>query len=34
MTNDYSDEYNGAMIKIKFQHMNAKREFLLAKLIN
>jgi hypothetical protein len=32
--NDYSEEYNDAVFKIKFQHMNAKREFLVAKLLN
>ena len=32
--NDYSEEYNGAVFKVKFQHMTAKREFLLAKLLN
>jgi cation transport regulator ChaC len=32
--NDYSEEYNGVVFKVKFQHMNARREFLLAKLLN
>jgi hypothetical protein len=32
--NDYSEEYNGAVFKVKFQHYNAKREFLLSKLLN
>ena len=32
--NDYSEEYNGAIFKIKFQHMASRREFLTAKLLN
>lgn len=32
--NDYTEEYNGVVFKVKFQHMQARREFLLAKLLN
>jgi hypothetical protein len=34
ITNDYSDEYNGLIFKVKYQHMNARREFLTGKLLN
>lgn len=32
--NDYSEEYNGVVFKVKFQHMQQRREFLTAKLLN
>ena len=34
VSNDYNEEYNGAVFKIKFQHMRAKREIMLSKLLN
>lgn len=34
VSNDFNEEYNGAVFKIKFQHMRAKREVMLSKLLN
>lgn len=33
-SNDLNEEYNGMVFKVRFQHMNTKREFLTAKLLN
>lgn len=32
--NDYNEEYNGLVFKIKFQHMHNRREFLVSDLLN
>jgi hypothetical protein len=34
VNNPLSEEYNGAIIKLKFQHIQIKREFLLGQLLN
>jgi hypothetical protein len=34
VSKELSEDYQGAIFKIKFQHMTAKREFCLAKLLN
>jgi hypothetical protein len=32
--NDLSPDYNGLVIKLKIQHMNTRREYLLGELLN